>query len=79
MRRAIYCGLGLIIGYAVAALLASGFVEALSSGRGQSDAGLMAEFIFGPLGALLGTAAGWMVANAAQARSNFDVRNRKRR
>lgn len=79
MRRVIYCGLGLVIGYAVAALLASGVIEAVSSGRGANDAAVTAEFIFGPLGALVGTAVGWLAANNAQARGSFDVRDRKRR
>jgi hypothetical protein len=79
MRRVIYCGLGLLMGYVAAALLAGSLIESLSSGRGPSDAAVMAEFIFGPLGALVGTAVGWLAANAAQARNSFDIRDRKRR
>ena len=65
MRTFLFCLLGLIVGYVLGALLCNYAIVMLVTSNSHDrnlEAQMTAAFVGGPIGALIGAIAGWLLA-----------------
>lgn len=66
MRKAVFCLIGLVAGYAIGALLGYAGIEAFSANTHDKslEAAMTAAFFAGPIGAIIGAIVGYRKGSA---------------
>lgn len=72
MRRYVFTGLGVVVGFLVGSLVVGALVSGAS--RLSQDAVLISELLFGSLGALVGGTLGWYGSQQDTSKTNHKKR-----